>query len=132
ARQSAGDEREEERGEQISEQHWRSVARWPEGAESATCYAAVCSSACRSRRRSLISSRSFAAYSNRSSSAARYISSSSVTTSFSRSSRDIPSTLVVPRRRREEGTVGDSSWSSSAMSETPFAIVSGTIPCSSL
>src|SRR5438477_642448 len=85
-----------------------------------------------SRRRSLISSRSLAAYSNRSSSAARYISSSSVTTSFSSSSRDMPSTFVAPLRRRDDGTVGDSSWSSSAMSETPFAIVSGTIPCSSL
>ena len=64
-------------------------------------------------------------------SAATYISSSSVTTSFSSSSRVIPSTSVRPRRRRV-GTLGDSSASSSAMSETPLTIVSGVIPCSAL
>src|SRR5262245_26763472 len=84
-----------------------------------------------SRRSSLISSRSFAAYSKRSSSAAANISSSSVITSFSSSSRDIPSTSGLPRRRRP-GTVGDSSDRNSAMSDTPLTIVSGVIPCSSL
>src|SRR4051812_10105440 len=130
ARERPGDEGDEHRSDNGSE-HVRSVAKPREAALCADRYAAVCSRACSSRRRSLTSSRSFAAYSKRSSSAARYISSSSVTTSFSSSSRDIPSTFVAPRRRRV-GTVGDSSWSSSAMSETPFAIVSGTIPCSTL
>src|SRR5262249_24972971 len=89
-------------------------------------------SAVSSRRNSLISSRSFAAYSKRSSSAARYISSSSVMTSFSSSSRDIPSASALPRRRRDVGTCGDSSDRSSEMSDTPLTIVSGVIPCSSL
>src|SRR5690349_8982507 len=94
-------------------------------------YAGASASAFSSRRSSLISSRSFAAYSKRSSSAATYISSSSVTTSFSSSSRLMPETSCLPRRRRP-GTVGDSSASSSAMSETPFWIDAGVIPCSSL
>ena len=51
--------------------------------------------------------------------------------SFSISSLLIPSTSCFPRRRRP-GTVGDSSTSSSPMSETPFMIDSGVIPCSSL
>src|SRR5262249_42542789 len=63
----------------------------------------------RSRRSSLSSSRSLAAYSKRSSSAAWNISSSSVMTSFSSSSRDMPSTLSAPRRRRDVGTCGCSS-----------------------
>src|SRR5205809_3439955 len=89
------------------------------------------SAASSSRRRSLISSRSFAAYSKRSSSAAVNISSSSVITSLSSSSVLIPSTLR-PSRRLRPGTVGDSSERNSAMSETPFWIDSGVIPCSSL
>src|SRR5205085_6685470 len=110
----------DEHGSDDCPEHSRSVAKPREGALRADRYAAVCSSAWSSRRKSLTSSRSFAAYSKRSSSAARYISSSSVTTSFSSSSRDIPSTFVAPRRRLDDGTVGDSSCSSSAMSETPL------------
>src|SRR5207244_1192020 len=90
-------------------------------AERHTVVAVVDESAIRSRRRLLISSRSFAAYSKRSSSAAWNISSSSVISSFSRSSRFIPSTLSLPRRR-ERGTLGASSVRNSAMSETPLVI----------
>src|SRR3954471_12334061 len=76
-----------------------------------------------SRRSSLISSRSFAAYSKRSSSAATSISSSSVIASFSSSSRVMPSTSApFPPRRRFPGTCGCSSWRNSAMSDTPFLI----------
>src|SRR6266545_540951 len=85
-----------------------------------------------SRRSSLISSRSFAAYSKRSSSAAANISSSSSMTSRSSSLGAMPSTSLRPRLRFDLGTVGDSSVRNSAMSETPFTIVSAVIPCSSL
>src|SRR5437588_607240 len=95
----------------------------PTGAPSAIAWSS-------SRFKSRISSRSFAAYSNRSSSAAWSISSSSPTIIFSISSADIASAGLL-RRLRERGTF-DSAWRNSAMSEMPLTIVSGVMPRCSL
>src|SRR6185503_8039749 len=94
-------------------------------------YALASASASASSWRSdLISSRSLAAYSKRRSSAAASISSSSSTIVLRSSSADMPS---VSRRLRPRpvGTF-DSVIRKSEMSEIPFWIVSGVIPCSSL
>src|SRR5581483_8100301 len=109
----------------------RPTERTPENHREASGRAYTAVTAWSSRRSSLISSRSLAAYSKRSSSAATYISSSSVTTSFSSSSWFMPSTSRLPRRRRV-GTCGCSSARSSAMSDTPLTIDAGVVPCSSL
>src|SRR5690348_7339723 len=99
--------------------------------DEADAHALAPTSAFRSRRISLISSRNLAAYSKRSSSAAWNISSSRVTNSFSSSSRSSPSTFLPPRRR-ERGTCGCSRARNSAMSETPLVIEIGLTLFSSL
>src|SRR5215213_9498525 len=123
------DERAEDRSHDEDKQH-RAKGRDPRGERLPSAPAqALASASFSSCRSDLISSRSLAAYSKRRSSAAASISSSSSTMVRRSSSADMPS---VSRRRRPRlvGTF-DSAIRKSVMSEMPFWIVAGVIPCAS-
>ena len=81
-------------------------------------------------RRSRISSRSFAAYSKRSSSAAASISSSSSTISFSSSSGRADLLVARARGAGSSAAPATPARGSRDMSEMPFFTVSAVMPCS--